>query len=90
MYNDCDTIGTIMNAKKIRQNLLQAVFKRTLGGDTNFYPEAREAIKEVNEHLKNENVQLAAEAATKTGLSLALFKEAKKSTSKKNKETTQS
>ena len=73
-----------MNAKQIRDNLLKIVFQRTLDGDTNFYPEAREAIKETNEHLKKGDIQAAADAATKNYLSFEIFQEAQKSTSIKN------
>lgn len=73
-----------MNAKQIRDNLLKIVFQRTLDGDTNFYPEAREAIKEANEHLKKGDTQAAADVATRTDLSFEIFQEAQKSTSIKN------
>ena len=73
-----------MNAKQIRDNLLKIVFQRTLDGDTNFYPEAREAIKAVNEFLKKGDIQAATDAATKTDLSSEIFQEAQKSTSIKN------
>lgn len=70
-----------MSANQIRKNLLHIIFKRTLDGDTNFYPEAREAINEINDCLKKGDTQAAAYAANKTQLSFEIFQEAQKSTS---------
>lgn len=63
--------------KKMKAALLAVVFKRVKSEDVNFYPEAREAIKEAYEFIKNADIKSAVRAVRKTELSYDIYKEAK-------------
>lgn len=66
-----------MCLNKMKRALLDAVFTRVKTGGVNFYPEAREAVKEAYEFIKNADIKSAVRAVRRTELSYEIYKEAK-------------